>query len=69
MHNFMAILSQLFWGVTIGALSTAFMTLAKGAVLIGGLGGVGWCGLRWRKSRIGRGKKESGEQRPDKDAE
>jgi len=51
MHNFMAILSQLFWGVTIGALSAAFETLAKGAMMLGGLGGAGWYGLRWRKSR------------------
>lgn len=58
MHNFMAILSQLFWGVTIGALTTAFETLAKGAVMIGGLGGAGWYGLRWRKSRRQRDKGE-----------
>ncbi|MGF7154585.1 hypothetical protein [Novosphingobium gossypii] len=51
MHNFMAILSQLFWGVTIGALSAAFETLAKGAMMIGGLGSAGWYGLKWRKAR------------------
>lgn len=56
MHNFMAIMSQLFWGVTIGALSTAFETLAKGAIMIGGLGGAGWYSLRWRRSRRQRGK-------------
>lgn len=51
MHNFMAILSQLFWGVTIGALSAAFETLAKGAMMLGGLGGAGWYGFKWRKAR------------------
>jgi len=60
MNTFMAILSQLFWGVTVGALSAAFETLAKGAVMIGGLGGAGWYGLKWRKERRQRG-------RPDKD--
>lgn len=50
----MAIMSQLFWGVTIGALSTAFGTLAKGAVMIGGLGGASWYGLKWRKARRAR---------------
>ncbi|WP_238538974.1 hypothetical protein [Novosphingobium sp. AP12] len=55
----MAILSQLFWGVTIGALTTAFETLAKGAVMIGGLGGASWYGLKWRKSR--REKEKSGD--------
>ncbi|HUD28170.1 MAG TPA: hypothetical protein VMQ93_04805 [Novosphingobium sp.] len=53
----MAILSQLFWGVTIGALTTAFETLAKGAVMIGGLGGAGWYGLKWRKARRDRDKR------------
>ncbi|WP_235522787.1 hypothetical protein [Novosphingobium sp. Leaf2] len=47
----MTILSQLFWGVTIGALSAAFETLAKGALVIGGLGGAGWYGLQWRRNR------------------
>ncbi|WP_232491501.1 hypothetical protein [Novosphingobium kaempferiae] len=47
----MAILSQLFWGVTVGALSAAFETLAKGAMMLGGLGGAGWYGLKWRKNR------------------
>lgn len=56
MHNFMAILSQLFWGVTIGALSAAFEALVKGAVMIGGLGGAGWYGLKWRKARRERDK-------------
>lgn len=60
MHNFMAILSQLFWGVTIGALSAAFETLAKGMMMIGGLGGAGWYGLKWRKARRDR------DSKPDK---
>lgn len=61
MHNFMAILSQLFWGVTIGALSTAFETLAKGAAMLGAAGGAGWYGLKWRKSRRDRA------SRPDRE--
>lgn len=33
MNNFMHILSQLFWGVTIGALGAAFAYIAKGIAL------------------------------------
>jgi hypothetical protein len=59
MNTFMAIMSQLFWGVTVGALSSAFSFAAKAAVMIGGLGGAGWWSLRWhrtRKARRGPGK-------------
>lgn len=58
MNTFMAIMSQLFWGVTVGALSTAFETLAKGAAMIGGIGGAGWYGVKWHRSRKKRDKGE-----------
>ncbi len=51
MQNFMAILAQLFWGVTIGALTTAFETLARSALAVVGLGGAGWLGMRWRQRK------------------
>lgn len=51
MNTFMAIMSQLFWGVTVGALSSAFSTVAKGVAMLGGLGGAGWWGLRWHRGR------------------
>ncbi|MBO9725338.1 MAG: hypothetical protein J7530_13250 [Novosphingobium sp.] len=54
MNTFMAILSQLFWGVTVGALSAAFSTLAKGLATIVGIGGVGWYSLKRRRERRGR---------------
>ncbi|MFC0206162.1 hypothetical protein [Novosphingobium soli] len=57
MNTFMAIMSQLFWGVTVGALSTAFGTLAKGAAMIGGLGGAGWYGLKWHRGRRDRSRR------------
>ncbi|WP_169800990.1 hypothetical protein [Novosphingobium naphthalenivorans] len=47
----MAILSQLFWGVTVGALSSAFSLLAKGVMVLAGLGGAGWWSLRQRRRR------------------
>ncbi|MCJ2180394.1 hypothetical protein [Novosphingobium album (ex Hu et al. 2023)] len=50
----MAILSQLFWGVTVGALSSTFSLLAKAVMVVGGLGGAGWWGLRRRKHRKGK---------------
>ncbi len=64
MHNFMAILSQLFWGVTIGALSAAFETLAKGAMMLCGLGGAGWYGLRWRRNRRMRIRSQDADRHP-----
>lgn len=51
MHNFMAIMSQLFWGVTIGALSAAFEALAKGAMGIVLIGGAGWYAHKWQAKR------------------
>lgn len=51
MNTFMAIMSQLFWGVTIGALSSSFSLAAKGAALIGGVGGAGWWGWKRRRTR------------------
>jgi len=50
----MAIMSQLFWGVTVGALSSTFGFLAKAAATFAGFGGAGWWGLRWRRGRKGR---------------
>ncbi|MCT2399063.1 hypothetical protein [Novosphingobium mangrovi (ex Huang et al. 2023)] len=57
MNTFMAIMSQLFWGVTAGALSATFSMLAKGVAVLGGLGLAGWFGLR-RKDRRRPGKGE-----------
>ena len=54
MNTFMAIMSQLFWGVTVGALSAAFSTLAKGLALILVVGGVGWYSLRRRREKRAR---------------
>ncbi|WP_235054331.1 hypothetical protein [Novosphingobium lindaniclasticum] len=50
----MAIMSQLFWGVTIGALSAAFSALAKGLAAVVGIGGVGWYSLKRRRDRRAR---------------
>lgn len=61
MNTFMAIMSQLFWGVTIGALSAAFETVAKGVVIIAGIGGIGWYGVKRRRCR-----QERDRQRPDR---
>jgi uncharacterized membrane protein len=59
MNTFMAIMSQLFWGVTVGALSATFSALAQAAVLLGGLGVLGWYGLKRReRRRDGRDKNE-----------
>ncbi|MCJ2188732.1 hypothetical protein [Novosphingobium beihaiensis] len=49
MNTFMAIMSQLFWGVTVGALSSTFSLLAKGTIVLGGLGGTAWYGLKRRR--------------------
>lgn len=51
MNTFMAIMSQLFWGVTVGALSSTFSLIAKGAAMAGGVGGAGWWSLRRRRRR------------------
>lgn len=51
MNTFMAIMSQLFWGVTVGALSSAFSSLAKGAATIAVLGCAGWFGMKRRRGK------------------
>ena len=51
MNVFMAIMSQLFWGVTVGALSSTFSLLAKGAAMLGGLSAAGWWGIKRRRGR------------------
>lgn len=54
MNTFMAIMSQLFWGVTVGALTSTLGLLAKGAAMVGCLGCAGWFGLsRRRRKRRG----------------
>lgn len=55
MNTFMAIMSQLFWGVTVGALSSTFALIAKGAALVGGLGCAGWWNLRRKRQQRRRG--------------
>ncbi|MET1757080.1 hypothetical protein ABVV53_16690 [Novosphingobium sp. RD2P27] len=47
----MAILSQLFWGVTIGALSGTFIALAKLLAMGGAVVGGGFAFRKWRKLR------------------
>ncbi|WP_395391757.1 hypothetical protein WBP07_13490 [Novosphingobium sp. BL-8A] len=54
MNTFMAIMSQLFWGVTVGALTSAFSALAKGLVAIVGIGGMGWYGFKYHRERRAR---------------
>jgi hypothetical protein len=51
MNTFMAIMSQLFWGVTVGALSAAFSSLAKGAATVAALAGMGWYGIKRRRRK------------------
>jgi hypothetical protein len=51
MGTLVAILSQLFWGVTIGALTGAAGAVAKLFVMGGGLLGGGWAVFNWRKLR------------------
>ncbi|MCJ1961989.1 hypothetical protein [Novosphingobium mangrovi (ex Hu et al. 2023)] len=51
MNTFMAIMSQLFWGVTVGALEAAFATVARGAFAVFGLGGAGWWMVKRRRAR------------------
>ncbi|MPS67821.1 MULTISPECIES: hypothetical protein [unclassified Novosphingobium] len=54
MNTFMAIMSQLFWGVTVGALSAAFSAVAKALAALVGIGGVGWYSLRRRREKRAR---------------
>lgn len=51
MGTVVAILSQLFWGVTVGALSGTAAAIAKLFALGGGLFGGGFAILNWRKLR------------------
>lgn len=51
MNTFMAVMSQLFWGVTVGALSAAFSFVGKGAAAAGILGCAGWYGLKRRRRK------------------
>lgn len=51
MNTFMAIMSQLFWGVTVGALSSAFSSLAQGAATVAAVGCAGWYGVRRRRRK------------------
>ncbi|TCM18959.1 hypothetical protein EDF56_104494 [Novosphingobium sp. PhB165] len=54
----MAIMSQLFWGVTIGALTSAFSLLAKGLASIGVIGSLGWYGFKRHRERRARIERE-----------
>ncbi len=47
----MAILSQLFWGVTVGALTGTAALLGKVFLFGGGVFGGGFALLNWRKLR------------------
>lgn len=51
MGTVVAILSQLFWGVTIGALTGTFGLIAKLILSLGGLLGGGYTVFNWRKLR------------------
>lgn len=51
MGTVMAILSQLFWGVTVGALSGTLVAIVKLFALGGGLFGGGYAVFNWRKLR------------------
>ena len=53
MGDFLAIVGQIFWGVTVGALGSAFSWAAKGAITAIGLGGAGWWGWKRRRKRRG----------------
>jgi hypothetical protein len=51
MNTVMAILSQLFWGVTVGALTGTVALIAKIFLFGGGLFGGGYAVFNWRKLR------------------
>lgn len=44
----MAIMSQLFWGVTVGALTVTASAIGKILLGVGVIGGLGWWALRRR---------------------
>jgi hypothetical protein len=54
MRDFFSILSQLGWGLTVGALGATFATLAQGAGLVVCLLGGGGCALWWRRRKRAR---------------
>lgn len=47
----MLILSQLFWGVTVGALTETALIVGRGLLGAAGLGGAAWFGFRWHKRK------------------
>jgi hypothetical protein len=47
----MLILSQLFWGVTVGALTETALLVGRGLLGAVGLGGAAWWGMKWRNRR------------------
>ncbi|MDE8654570.1 hypothetical protein PYV00_23000 [Novosphingobium sp. H3SJ31-1] len=49
----MAILSQLFWGVTVGALTITFTAIAKLLALGGAIAGAAYGIMRWIRGRAG----------------
>jgi len=51
MGTIVAILSQLFWGVTVGALSGTATAIVKLFAMAGGVFGSGFAVLNWRKLR------------------
>ncbi len=51
MNTFMAIMSQLFWGVTVGALEAAFSTVIRGAAGLALVGGLGWWGFKRKRAK------------------
>jgi len=55
MNTLVSILSQLFWGVTAGALMAAVTTIGQFAAMAGGVFGAGYLARRWRGKR---GKKD-----------
>ncbi|MFD2578090.1 hypothetical protein ACFSTD_04555 [Novosphingobium colocasiae] len=55
MGDFLAIVGQIFWGVTVGALGSAFSWVAKGAMVALGFGGAGLVALE---------PAQTGEERP-----
>lgn len=54
MNDFFAILQQLSWGLTVGALTAAATALAQMAGLVGCLLVGGGCGVWWWRKKRGR---------------
>jgi len=51
MGTVVAILSQLFWGVTVGALTGTAALIGKLLLMAGGVFGGGFAVFKWRKLR------------------